>query len=102
MPTESSDLPTPQPDEAREQLVGSFIREGQRQEVWVRAQRVEGTWHNALLFRRDGILSTPEATITGLEWHLPPEQAADRAASLEEKEWIDLYERSLRPRPPLL
>lgn len=91
-----------EPGTAREHRVGSFIREGQRQEVWVRAVHEEGRWHNALVFRRDGKLSTPEAILTGLEWHLPPDEAAQRAAALDEKEWIELFERALRPRPPLV
>ena len=42
---------------AIEERLGSLIIEGQRQEVWVRSTPdTDGTWHNAVLFRRDGKL----------------------------------------------
>ena len=86
-----------------EHLVGSFILEGQRQEVWIRSEPDgSGRWHNAMVFRRDGKLSTPDARSTGLEWHLPPDDARARAEAMPEKEWVELYQRALRPRPPIV
>lgn len=85
-----------------EHRVGSFILEGQRQEVWLRSDADgAGQWHNAVVFRRDGKLSSQHARTTGLEWHLPPEPARSRARAMPEKEWIELYQRALRPRPPV-
>ena len=92
------------PDEngATEFLVDTFIVEGQRQQLWVRVAPEGETWHNALVFRRDGKLSPMEAWTTGLDWHLPPAAAWSRARDLEEAERLELYERALRPRPPLI
>ncbi|HUF14050.1 MAG TPA: hypothetical protein VMN78_13180 [Longimicrobiales bacterium] len=92
------------PDEAGavEYLVDTLIVEGQRQQLWIRIVPEGGAWHNALVFRRDGKLSPMEAWTTGLDWHLPPTAAWDRAHSLDEKERLELYERALRPRPPII
>ena len=92
------------PDEtgAVELLATTFIVDGQRQQVWVRAVPEGDAWHNALVFRRDGKLSPMEAWTTGVDWHLPPELAFARARDLDETETLELYERALRPRPPLI
>ena len=92
------------PDEsgAVELLADTLIVDGQRQQVWVRAVPEGDAWHNALVFRRDGKLSPIEAWTTGVDWHLPPELAFARARDLDETEKLELYERALRPRPPLI
>lgn len=92
----------PEAGDAVELLVDTFIVEGQRQQLWIRAAQEGEVWHNALVFRRDGKLSPMESWTTGLDWHLPPEQAWSRAHSLDEAERLELYERALRPRPPLI
>lgn len=91
------------PYPAVEELLGSVIIEGQRQEVWVRSTPdTDGTWHNALLFRRDGKLSAPDSSVAGVDWHVPPGIALQRAQMMPEQERIQLYHRAQRPRPPLL
>lgn len=86
-----------------EHRVGSFILEGQRQEIWIRSEPDgSGQWHNAAVFRRDGKLSMKDAHSTGLEWHLPPDDARAQAEALPEEEWIELYQRAIRPRPPII
>ena len=92
------------PDEhgAMEFLVDTLIVEGQRQQLWIRVAPEGDAWHNALVFRRDGKLSPMEAWTTGLDWHLPPTAAWTRARELDETERLELYERALRPRPPLI
>ncbi len=92
------------PDEsgAIELLVDTLIVEGQRQQVWIRCVPEGDAWHNALVFRRDGKLSPMDAWTSGLDWHLPPEPAFQRARHLEEKEKLEAYERALRPRPPII
>ncbi|HEX6588233.1 MAG TPA: hypothetical protein VF039_04375 [Longimicrobiales bacterium] len=92
----------PEPEGAAEEPVRTFIVEGQRQELWLRCVLEDDVWHNAAIFRRDGKLSPMEAWITGLDWHLPPDQARARAHALDETEILELYERALRPRPPLI
>lgn len=88
---------------AIEEHLGTLIIEGQRQEVWVRSTPdADGTWHNALLFRRAGKLSAPEAVTAGVDWHVPPGIALQRARELEERERVQLFQRAQRPRPPLL
>lgn len=88
---------------AIEERLGSLIIEGQRQEVWVRSTPdTDGTWHNALLFKRDGKLSSTQPIAAGVDWHVPPGIALRRAQTLGEKEQINLFQRALRPRPPLL
>lgn len=85
-----------------ERRIGLLIVEGQRHEVWLETGRDEaGAWHNALLFRRDGMLSSGEGVRAGLDWHLPPDAAAERAARQQEAEWLELYLHALRPRPPV-
>ena len=87
---------------AIEERLGSLIIEGQRQEVWVRSTPdADGTWHNALLFRRDGKLSAPEALAAGMDWHVPPGIALIRARELGDQEQITIFQRANRPRPPL-
>ena len=86
-----------------EEQLGAIFVEGQRYQVWVRSEPDhDGTWHNALLFRRDGRAGAHEAMITGMEWHVPPGIALQRALELGENEQISLFQRALRPRPPLL
>jgi hypothetical protein len=88
---------------AVEEFLDTLIIEGQRQEVWVRSTTdTDGTWHNALLFRRDGKLSAPESTIAGVDWHVPPGVALQRAQELGQRERIQLFQRAQRPRPPLI
>jgi hypothetical protein len=90
------------PDGSIEERLGILIVDGQRREVWVRSQPDEdGTWHNALVFRRDGKLGAGEVLVTGIDWHVPPGIALQRAGELDEKDQIELFRRALRPRPPL-
>ncbi len=87
---------------AVEERLGTLIIEGQRQEVWVRSTPdTDGTWHNALLFRRGGKLSPPEPIVAGVDWHVPPGIALERAQELAQREQIQLFQRAQRPRPPL-
>lgn len=87
---------------AIEERLGSLIIEGQRQEVWVRSTPdTDGTWHNALLFRRDGKLSSTGSVAAGVDWHVPPGIALTRAQELGETEQVNLFQRANRPRPPL-
>ena len=102
VPLDPSERIGPDAAGAVELLVDTLIVEGQRQEMWVRAAPDGDVWHNALVFRRDGKLSQMESWTTGLDWHLPPDRAWRRARELEEKERLELYERALRPRPPLI
>jgi len=86
-----------------EEQLGVIIIDGQRCEVWVRSEPDDdGTWHNALLFKRDGRVTGRETLITGVEWHVPPGIALERARELGEREQLALFERALRPRPPIL
>jgi hypothetical protein len=86
-----------------EERLGVIIVDGQRCEIWVRSEPDDGgTWHNALLFRRDGRAAAREALIAGVEWHVPPGIALDRARELGEHEQMALFKRALAPRPPLL
>jgi hypothetical protein len=88
---------------AIEEQLGVIFVEGQRYQVWVRSEPDhDGTWHNALLFRRDGRAAAHETMITGVEWHVPPGIALQRALELDENEQLSLFQRALRPRPPLL
>ena len=43
----------------------------------------------------------PATVAAGVEWHLPPDLALPRARALEDGERFELYQRALRPRPPL-
>jgi hypothetical protein len=90
-------------DLAIEEELGIMIVDGQRTSVWVRSEPDDdGTWHNALIFRRSGKLAAGEPLVTGLEWHVPPGIALKRAQELGEKDQMELFLRALRPRPPLL
>jgi len=87
-----------------EEHLGLIFVDGQRCEVWVRSEPdADGTWHNALLFRRaGGRVDGREAMITGVEWHLPPGIALRRAQELGENEQAALFRRAMAPRTPLL
>ena len=88
---------------AIEEQLGLIFVEGQRYQIWVRSEPDnEGTWHNALLFRRDGRVGSHEILMTGVSWHVPPGIALDRARELDDNEQISLFRKALRPRPPLL
>ena len=90
------------PDLAIEEHLGILIVDGQRTEISVRSEPDDdGTWHNAMLFRRAGKSSATEPIMTGLEWHVPPGIALERARELGEKEQLELFYRAMRPRPPL-
>lgn len=92
----------PQPGVIEEEL-GAIIIDGQRCEIFVRSEPDDdGTWHNALLFRRGGRAPTGEALVVGVSWHVPPGIALNRARELGEQEQIALFRRALAPRPPLL
>jgi hypothetical protein len=86
-----------------EEHLGIIVVDGQRCEVWVRSQPDnDGTWHNALLFRRAGARAPArDVLITGVEWHVPPGIALARAKELGENEQAALFRRALRPRSPL-
>jgi hypothetical protein len=101
-PMPASQVIGPDEDGAIELLADTIIVDGQRQQVWIRVFADRDGWHNALVFRRDGKLSPMEAWTTGLDWHLPPDQAFAQARALDDKEKLELYERALRPRPPLI
>ncbi len=91
------------PASAIEEHLGIIIVDGQRCDVSVRSEPDDdGTWHNALIFRRDGRVAGREVLITGVEWHVPPGIALVRARELEEEEQIALFQRALRPRPPVV
>jgi hypothetical protein len=86
-----------------EEKLGAIIVDGQRCEIWVRSQPDDdGTWHNALLFRRAARAPKHEALITGVGWHVPPGIALSRAQELDEQEQIALFRRALEARRPLL
>lgn len=86
-----------------EESLGIIIVDGQRCEISVRSQPDDdGTWHNALLFRRGGRSLGREVLVAGVSWHVPPGIALNRARELGEQEQIALFKRALEPRPPLL
>lgn len=86
-----------------EEALGAIIVDGQRCEIAVRSQPDDdGTWHNALLFRRAGRSSARDALVTGVGWHVPPGVALSRARELGEQEQIALFRRALEPRPPVV
>ncbi|HUP88299.1 MAG TPA: hypothetical protein VM100_03065 [Longimicrobiales bacterium] len=88
---------------AIEEQLGPIFIEGQRYQVWVRSQPdQDGTWHNALIFRRDGRAGSRDVLITGVEWHVPPGIALARAQELDENEQLSLFMRALNPRTPLM
>lgn len=88
---------------AIEEQLGIILVDGQRCEVWVQSRPDDdGTWHNALLFRRAGARVTARDTlITGVEWHVPPGIALARALKLDDNEQIALFRRAMRPREPV-
>ena len=64
---------------AIEEQLGVMFVEGQRYQIWVRSEPDhDGTWHNALLFRRDGRAGAREVLIAGVSWHVPPGVALER------------------------
>lgn len=86
-----------------EERLGAIFVDGQRCEVWVRSEPdADGTWHNALLFRRNGRALGREVLLTGVSWHLPPGIALARAQELDEQEQIALFRRALEKRTPPL
>jgi hypothetical protein len=86
-----------------EERVGAIFIDGQRCEVWIRSEADDdGTWHNALVFRREARISARDGMVTGVGWHLPPGVALERARQLEEEEQAALFRRAMAPRPPLL
>ena len=89
---------------AVEEHLGVIVVDGQRCEMWVRSEPDdEGTWHNAMMFRRSGgRASAHEVLVTGLEWHVPPGRALERARTLDENEQAALFRRALQPRSPLI
>lgn len=88
---------------AIEEQLGIMFIEGQRYQVWVRSEPdQDGTWHNALIFTRDGRASNKDVLITGVGWHLPPGIALERAKELDENEQLSLFRRALNPRAPLM
>ncbi|MGH7462728.1 MAG: hypothetical protein ACREMA_17095 [Longimicrobiales bacterium] len=91
-------------DRAIEEQLDVIVVDGQRCEVWVRSEPADdGTWHNALVFRRAGGRTTAhEELVTGLEWHVPPGIALERARELGENEQAALFRRALQPRTPLV
>ncbi|MHB1170382.1 MAG: hypothetical protein ACYC28_13985 [Longimicrobiales bacterium] len=91
------------PPDIIEEHLGSIIIDGQRCEMTVRSQPDDGgTWHNALIFRRDGRVAATDELVVGVEWHVPPGIALERANELPEKDRLELFQRAMRPRPPLL
>jgi hypothetical protein len=92
----------PTPMDVFEERVGIIIVDGQRCEVSVRSQPDgDGTWHNALLFRRDGRAMGRDERVVGVDWHAPPGVALGRARELGEEEQFALFRRALEPRPPV-
>lgn len=86
-----------------EEPLGAIFIDGQRCDVWVRSEPDgDGTWHNALVFRRNGRSSSRDVLMTGVEWHLPPGIALRRALELDENERIALFRRALDSRAPLI
>ena len=82
-----------------EERVGAIFVDGQRCDVWIRSEPDgDGTWHNALVFRRDGRVQGMAALVTGIGWHVPPGIALTRARELEEGEQIALFQRALERR----
>lgn len=86
-----------------EERLGLIFVEAQRYQIWVRSEPdTDGTWHNALVFQRDGRAGGSDKTITGMEWHVPPGIALQRAQELDEQELVALFARAQRPRPPMM
>jgi hypothetical protein len=92
----------PTPAGGIEERVGVLIIDGQSCEVSVRSEPdADGTWHNALVFRRGSRPAGPGALVTGVGWHLPPGIALERARELAESEQIALFRRAGEPRSPI-
>jgi hypothetical protein len=88
---------------AIDQPTGVIFVDGQRCEVLVRSEvQEDGTWHNALVFRRDGRIAGKEVYIVGMDWHVEPEEALERALRLEERDRMALFRSASRPRSPLI
>jgi hypothetical protein len=86
-----------------EEMVGVIFVDGQRCEMLVRTEpNNDGAWHNVLVFRRDGRMMGKEVFLTGVPWHLPPEEAAERAVQLNDAERLEMFWRAARPRTPLI
>jgi hypothetical protein len=86
-----------------EEHLGVIFVDGQRCEVSVRSEAdADGTWHNALVFRREGRHTGSTPLITGVSWHVPPGIALDPARELGEGEQVALLQRALEPRRPLI
>ena len=87
-----------------EEHLGIIVVDGQRCEVWVRSEAdADGIWHNALLFHRAGARAPArDVLLTGVDWHVPPGVALNRARELGENEQVALYRRAARPRSPFV
>ena len=71
--------------------------------MWVRSEPdPDGTWHNALIFRRNVRAHSRDMLIAGVEWHLPPGIALQRAQELDENERVALLRRAFNARAPLI
>lgn len=90
-----------EPLQSTEYRFGGLIVGGQAHGVWVRSARIGGVWHNALVFRREGKLSSAAEVVVGTSWHQDPETARRSAEALAEVDLLAYYRRALRPRPPL-
>lgn len=85
-----------------EEQVSVIFVDGQRCEVWIRSEPdTDGTWHNALVFRRDGRIHGLAPLVTGVGWHVPPGIALTRAQELQDGEQIALFQRALERRDHL-
>ncbi|MEN8375987.1 MAG: hypothetical protein ABFS34_11105 [Gemmatimonadota bacterium] len=87
--------------QSSERRFRSLIVAGQARGVWIRSERTAGAWHNALVFRREGKLSSAGEVVVGTSWHEPPEEALRSAEALGDAELLGYYRRALRPRPPI-
>lgn len=90
-----------EPLETTERRFRSLIVGGQTHGVWVRTERNAGTWHNALVFRREGKLSRTGEVVVGTSWHRDPTAALEAATRLGDAELLEYFQSALRPRPPL-
>ena len=53
---------------AIEAPIGVVFSEAQRYEALIRSEaESEGTWHNAVVFRRDGRMTSKEPLVTGVD-----------------------------------
>lgn len=90
-----------EPLHSTEHRLRSLIVGGQTHGVWIRCARTEGAWHNALVFRREGKLSSASEVVVGTSWHQDPETARRLAEALGEADLLGYFRRALRPRPPI-